>query len=273
MSSSLCRADKQELQRFPRLQAQLVEVVSDLLRERLGPTSEYVSSLIQIQAAYINTNHPNFVQDSAMIAREGPKPVAPKAPSHPSIHSDDEDDRSSDDAASGPPNGGSASLGGSLAQHQQNHHVRSASTSVPDIRRPSSSTAKPALPKRHQRTGSGTVNPGPNANNLLQPGAPASTGSSPHGAKESFLNYFFGGPNGAAPVTSAPPSSSASDMTAVQRGSGHHGRSSHGQTPRRDLLPDLGTNRRGGSSRGLDSATTAYDMKSLGKHIEAVSLI
>jgi dynamin 1-like protein len=51
------------------MHAQLVEAVSELLRERLGPTSEYVSSLIGIQAAYINTNHPEFVAGSAAIAR------------------------------------------------------------------------------------------------------------------------------------------------------------------------------------------------------------
>lgn len=50
-----------ELSRFPRLQAKLIEVVSDLLRERLGPASTYVESLIAIQRAYINTNHPNFL--------------------------------------------------------------------------------------------------------------------------------------------------------------------------------------------------------------------
>lgn len=49
-----------ELQRYPRLHAQLIEVVSELLRERLGPTSDYVQSLISIQAAYININHPDF---------------------------------------------------------------------------------------------------------------------------------------------------------------------------------------------------------------------
>lgn len=50
-----------ELSRFPRMQAKLIEVVSELLRERLGPTSHYVESLIAIQRAYINTNHPNFL--------------------------------------------------------------------------------------------------------------------------------------------------------------------------------------------------------------------
>lgn len=50
-----------EIARFPRLQTKLIEVVSELLRERLGPTSSYVESLIAIQGAYINTNHPNFL--------------------------------------------------------------------------------------------------------------------------------------------------------------------------------------------------------------------
>lgn len=54
----------QELQRYPKLHAQLIEVVSELLRERLGPTSEYVQSLISIQAAYINTNHPDFMANT-----------------------------------------------------------------------------------------------------------------------------------------------------------------------------------------------------------------
>lgn len=64
------RTFEQELQRYPRLHAQLIEVVSELLRERLGPTSEYVQSLIAIQAAYINTNHPSFVSGSATAAQE-----------------------------------------------------------------------------------------------------------------------------------------------------------------------------------------------------------
>ena len=60
----------QELERFPRLHSQIIEVASDLLRERLSPTSEYAQSLIQIQAAYINTNHPAFISSSAQSMRE-----------------------------------------------------------------------------------------------------------------------------------------------------------------------------------------------------------
>ncbi|KAF1940263.1 dynamin-1 [Clathrospora elynae] len=57
-----------ELTRYPRLQGKLIEVVSDLLREQLGPCSQYVASLILIQRAYINTNHPNFLGAAAAMS-------------------------------------------------------------------------------------------------------------------------------------------------------------------------------------------------------------
>jgi len=57
-----------ELTRYPRLQGKLIEVVSDLLREQLGPCSSYVGSLIDIQRAYINTNHPNFLGAAAAMS-------------------------------------------------------------------------------------------------------------------------------------------------------------------------------------------------------------
>ncbi|KAJ2059667.1 Dynamin- GTPase protein [Coemansia sp. S146] len=50
-----------EMRRYPRLHARVMEVVSDLLRERVGPTAAYVESLISIERAYINTNHPDFI--------------------------------------------------------------------------------------------------------------------------------------------------------------------------------------------------------------------
>lgn len=70
----------QELQRFPGLHAKLIEVVSELLRERLGPTSEYTQSLIAIQAAYINTNHPAFISGSAVAAQQASSPPPPQVP-------------------------------------------------------------------------------------------------------------------------------------------------------------------------------------------------
>ena len=80
------RTTLQELQRFPRLHAQLVEVVSALLQERLGPTTEYVQSLIDIQTAYINTNHPAFISGSAAAAQAAtqapPKQAVPPRVRH-----------------------------------------------------------------------------------------------------------------------------------------------------------------------------------------------
>ncbi|CAG8629061.1 8809_t:CDS:10, partial [Ambispora leptoticha] len=57
-----------EVKQYPRLHAKLLEVVSDLLRERLTPTSDYVESLIAIQRAYINTNHPDFIGGGGAIS-------------------------------------------------------------------------------------------------------------------------------------------------------------------------------------------------------------
>ncbi|ORY07487.1 hypothetical protein K493DRAFT_273530 [Basidiobolus meristosporus CBS 931.73] len=57
-----------ELKKYPKLYAKIIEVVSDLLRERLSPTSNYIESLISIEMAYINTNHPDFIGGSGAIA-------------------------------------------------------------------------------------------------------------------------------------------------------------------------------------------------------------
>ncbi|KAI8996884.1 Dynamin central region-domain-containing protein [Pilobolus umbonatus] len=61
-------ADTKELLRYPRLHQRLIEVVSELLRERLRPTSSYVESLIAIERAYINTNHPDFLGAAGAMA-------------------------------------------------------------------------------------------------------------------------------------------------------------------------------------------------------------
>ncbi|CAO3625316.1 unnamed protein product [Mucor hiemalis] len=61
-------SDTKELLRYPRLHQRLVEVVSELLRERLSPTSSYVESLISIERAYINTNHPDFLGAAGAMA-------------------------------------------------------------------------------------------------------------------------------------------------------------------------------------------------------------
>lgn len=237
-----------ELERFPGLHAQLVEVVSELLRERLGPTSEYVSSLIQIQAAYINTNHPDFQAGTAAIARAGAQ--ISQAPPRPmsldgSVVDGDEDEESSEDETAAP--NGSA----------KGHHGRGSTMSVPDARA-SGSKILDAAKSGHLRTSSSSAPRSP------LPGQPAHMSGSPSNAKETFLNYFFGGPNGPNGMPMQGPSGDASHHN-------HHHRrgteSRAGPSSQQNILPDLGT-RRNGPPSGLDQTNAAFDMKSLSKHID-----
>ena len=163
-----------EITRFPRLQTKLIEVVSELLRERLGPTSRYVESLIAIQGAYINTNHPNFLgatgvmnnmlnssaarskkrEGSAIRTRERsslgekvnglvPKPELPG-------------DHPNGSAAPGAPVTNENQPSGSGPQHHHQHH-------------------------HHSRTDSSFLD--------VSNGVVANAASN---ARETFLNYFFG---------------------------------------------------------------------------------
>lgn len=257
----------QELQRFPRLHAQIVEVVSELLRERLGPTSDYASSLISIQAAYINTNHPEFVAGSAAIAR-GELPAGTKA--MPSIHATaaggdvDADDDVSDSEASeqaGPANG---------AASQANHKSRSVSHSQPgDRRQPVPMAPAPRhladVKTDKYRTGSMSgVASAPPPSGLM---SMSNASTSPHSTRETFLNYFFGGAGGPGGNPGGVGLPGPSGSSGIQQ-------RNDGRTAR-ELLPDLGTRKATGAGlhvgRGYGlEPPPAYDMKSLGKHLEAV---
>ncbi|KZP01495.1 dynamin protein dnm1 [Calocera viscosa TUFC12733] len=231
-----------ELQRFPRLHARLIDVVSELLRERLGPTSEYAQSLIQIQAAYINTNHPSFMQNSAHAhanqqkrAVRGPQPVATEPNGSASAEDEDVDDDETETQEL--PNG------------VKQKDTRSVSSTVHDRSRapsfvPSGQNPGPGQHHvvRHDRRSAGT------ANVLAQMDSPAS-------AKDTFLNYFFGGnqpgmPGGAPAALMGP---------------------RHTQIGR-DVDPESGVPSSAlQGARSLDGNNAAFDMKSLGKHIEAVA--
>ena len=50
-----------DFQRFPTLRERMNSVVMSLIRRRLPITNEMVENLISIELAYINTNHPDFV--------------------------------------------------------------------------------------------------------------------------------------------------------------------------------------------------------------------
>lgn len=58
-----------ELTRFPELRDRVVEVVNHMLRKCVGPTQMMISNLINIELAYINTSHPDFIGGSRAVAQ------------------------------------------------------------------------------------------------------------------------------------------------------------------------------------------------------------
>ncbi|KAJ7089740.1 Dynamin central region-domain-containing protein [Mycena belliarum] len=246
-----------ELQRFPGLHAKLIEVVSELLRERLGPTSEYAQSLIAIQAAYINTNHPAFISGSAVAAQQASSPPVRQIPLRPAsteptngTGSDDEAESSDENGLpSGifPPRGDSRSVSATI-----HDRTRTSTGSTPTL-----VTNQVAVPSRKSM------------NQQRPHSAMAQTHrGSPPSARETFLNYFFG-QNGPGPIAG----SSAGNP-------GHHSRpsaSGHSVVPvGRDVSGGESSNTMSIASglmsgqRNMEGNNAAYDMKSLGKHIEAI---
>jgi len=266
-----------ELQRYPRLHARLIEVVSELLRERLGPTTEYVQSLISIQTAYINTNHPSFRAGTEEYARqraaERANPARAKAqleakrfpdghleemPEGSAASSSQEGD---DDGYPVLGNGRPASRGPNekgpsghtAAVEREINKIRSSSSAHHD-RRTSTSTnnrnqVNDALYGSADKSqGSGASRSGPTAgvSQYLQPGNPY--GAQQGNPKDSFLNYFFGG-------------ASVAGGSLSDSGAG-----------RRSALPEFGGDRANNpliGRKGHEGAAAAYDMKSLDRHLDA----
>lgn len=49
----------------------VIEVASEIIRERLQPTSAMIENLVQIELGYINTSHPDFMGPGAAISALG----------------------------------------------------------------------------------------------------------------------------------------------------------------------------------------------------------
>ncbi|KAF9355153.1 Dynamin- GTPase protein [Mortierella sp. AD094] len=166
-----------DLVRFPRLHAKLIEVVSDLLRERLGPTSDYVESLISIQRSYINTNHPDFIGGGgAMSALERASQKKKK--------DIDRTRRLS---------GVNAALGGNGIESSNNREENGEKVVTAAMNNLTVQAAERGDRERErERSSHSTQHGGPNS------GSVSSVNGSPHGpnagSKDTFLNYFFGGP-------------------------------------------------------------------------------
>ncbi|PYH44799.1 dynamin-related GTPase DNM1 [Aspergillus saccharolyticus JOP 1030-1] len=201
----------QELLRFPRLQAKLIEVVSDLLRERLGPCSGYVESLISIQRAYINTNHPNFLGAAAAMSsviqnkQEQEKKAALA-----------EDRRKREKRRLKELGGLNGNNAASLDDEEEPQpelkpqNVSSRSQSVRGAR-----SMSPHLGKSQDGGIAATLN-GAHSN------ASATFGTT-NTTRDSFLNYFFG-KDGVHPVTSLPQVSNTNrQLASPHEASGSHG--------------------------------------------------
>ncbi|CCA73280.1 probable DNM1-dynamin-related GTPase [Serendipita indica DSM 11827] len=231
----------QELQRFPRLHSRIIEVVSDLLRERLGPTSEYTHSLIEIQAAYINTNHPAFVSGSAQAAREAntqqqrriePGKANVREVMNGATSSDNDDDDDQSKVLNGLTARDTRSVSASLQERSRIASGNLSSASSPPLR------TKESHHRSHHRTGSQATSTRPT---VPVPVAPTGTAN----AKETFLNYFFGGQGPATGPSSTIPSGHRAQPTTVTDILGDE------PLPEQDM-----------------GKVAAMDMKSLGRHIE-----
>ncbi|XP_064537397.1 dynamin-1-like protein isoform X1 [Drosophila montana] len=58
---------QQEMLRFPKLHEKIVDVVTQLLRCRLPATNVMVENIVAIELAYINTKHPDFHKEAALV--------------------------------------------------------------------------------------------------------------------------------------------------------------------------------------------------------------
>ncbi|ODV89042.1 hypothetical protein CANCADRAFT_133114 [Tortispora caseinolytica NRRL Y-17796] len=146
-----------ELSRYPRLQAKLIEVVSELLRERLGPTSAYVESLIAINQAYVNTNHPSFVGAATAMTSVLQDRQSRELDASQHIKSLRLDEEQSD-----------------ISSNQSDLQNTSTATGETQTHSRSRSSADSAI---------SDIPTGPSSNGVT---------SGPGGNKDSFLNYFFG---------------------------------------------------------------------------------
>lgn len=202
-----------ELSRYPRLQAKLIEVVSDLLRERLGPCSTYVESLISIQRAYINTNHPNFLGAAAAMS---------------SVIQDKEDKQR-------------RAIAAEEKKRREKRRVKDANgvNGVEDhddeegvdshVERNGHLPIRSAISK-HSRSMSPAVRTGVNE---------GGRSPSPHGAsrqKDSFLNYFFGKDGATSPV-------------ALPSASGQGGRLSGSRNVSQNIEPSFSASIRRGDTK------------------------
>ncbi|KAK5127224.1 hypothetical protein LTR85_008586 [Meristemomyces frigidus] len=223
-----------ELSRYPRLQGKLIEVVSDLLRERLGPSSSYVESLISIQRAYINTNHPNFLGAAAAMSsvmqdkHEREKKVAAA------------DEKRKREARRRKELNG---VNGTETPAEDDEEEQQQQQSVLPMRsaqrtKETQRSMSPAIGRDGHRLG--------HAPSISNGNAP------PSGGRDSFLNYFFGKENEARAGGNAllPGQSVAGTMSGLPTGSRHVSQ---------NIEPSIAASFRRGDTRPVVLPEVVYD--------------
>ncbi|KAM0240754.1 hypothetical protein ACHAP5_007898 [Fusarium lateritium] len=176
-----------ELSRYPRLQAKLIETVSDLLRERLGPASSYVESLISIQRAYINTNHPNFLGAAAAMSNVvGAKQERERKKLIQEERERREKRRLQELEVEGDGPENEDGVTGPLEKSEKTKSGRVKATKPPR-------SISPSLSVRENGTSSLSAHMNATHLNGLRSASPARLNQQGlGGARDSFLNYFFG---------------------------------------------------------------------------------
>jgi len=74
----VAQLENKELQRFANLRDRVIEVVNGLLQKHRVPTRVMIDNLIQMELAFINTNHPDFIGGDGAINQILDKMVAAK---------------------------------------------------------------------------------------------------------------------------------------------------------------------------------------------------
>lgn len=66
------RCELPEMSRFAALRTRILDVVSQVLKRCLGPTTQMIHNLIAMELAYCNTSHPDFRAKAALLASGDP---------------------------------------------------------------------------------------------------------------------------------------------------------------------------------------------------------
>lgn len=248
-----------------------------------------MTSLISIQAAYINTNHPTFIEARAHAfsggnshnsngGGQGASGRSKRAIEHVRPASDDGGIDMSESASDAGESEGTLSVvanGTARHQHKGSFGEKPRSASSPIHNRAASSTPNLAGAAggshgqgyQHQHHGGSAPMGYSGSDSHLAPPNGSAYGTSPGGStKDSFLQYFFGANEVATGGSGGvrPPRNRSVLPSEMGGAGGKRGHASNVGAEHRADNPLTGR-------KGLEGTAAAFDMKSLDKHLDAGS--